>query len=251
MIDVHAHLTDTSFNDISQVVARARAAGVERVVTSITSPAELSRALELVALFPDFISLTVGFDPCIVNKYEYEMFYKLVSQRSFTMVGIGEVGLDHYRVTGHEERALQESFFRTTIVLARSMGLPLVVHSRSAGRRAIEVLRSEAADRVLMHAFDGKVGDALDAARDGYFFSIPTSVVYSKQKQKLAKLLPLDSLMLETDSPVLAPVRGERNEPANLFQAAETIAELKRMSLKEVISATTKNAKLLFFPETV
>jgi TatD DNase family protein len=251
LIDVHAHLTDTSFNDIEDVVARARESGVERVVISITHHAELERALELLASFPDFISLTVGFDPSIVNQEEYAMFHKLVNQRSFTMVGIGEVGLDHYRVTDHQERALQESFFRTTILLARSMALPLVVHSRSAGKRALGVLKSEAADKVLMHAFDGKVGDALDAAKEGYFFSIPTSVVYSEQKQKLTRLLPLGSLMLETDSPVLAPMRGERNEPANLGRAAEKIAELKRITVAEVASVTTENAKRFFSLERV
>jgi TatD DNase family protein len=246
LIDVHAHLTDSSFTDVDQVLDRAKLQGVERVIISTIGLGEFPRALELLGLYPDRISLTVGFDPSILSTYEYRMFYELVSQHSFTMVGIGEVGLDHYYVKNHAERELQESFFRTTICLARSMGLPLVIHSRSAGRHTLEVLYSEGADRVLMHAFDGKVGDALKAVKGGYFFSIPTSVVYSEQKQKLARLLPLESLMLETDSPVLAPQRGERNEPANLVHSAEKIAELKRVSVEEVALITTKNAKRFF-----
>jgi TatD DNase family protein len=251
LIDVHAHLADPSFTNIKQIVARAREKGVQRIVVSITRPAESLRALELVGSFPDFISLTVGFDPSIIDQQEYQAFLNIVVERSSTLVGIGEVGLDHYRVTDHHERAVQESLFRTSIRLAKSLGLPLVVHSRSAGKRALEVLHSEDAGRVLMHAFDGKAGDALAAAKHGYYFSIPTSIVYSEQKQKLARLLPLGSLMLETDSPVLAPVRGERNEPANLVRAAEKIAELKRITVGEVASATTENAKRLFWPEQV
>jgi TatD DNase family protein len=246
LIDVHAHLADSSFTDIDQVLDRAKSQGVERVIISTTGLGEFARALELIGLYPDRISLTVGFDPTILSTYEYRMFYGLVSQRSFTMVGIGEVGLDHYYVKDHAKRELQESFFRTTICLARSMGLPLVIHSRSAGRHALEVLYSEGADRVLMHAFDGKAGDALKAVKEGYFFSIPTSVVYSEQKQKLARLLPLEYLMLETDSPVLAPLRGERNEPANLIRSAEKISELKRISVEEVAMITTENAKRFF-----
>jgi TatD DNase family protein len=246
LIDVHAHLTDSSFTDIEQVLNRAKSKGVERIIISTTGLGEFAKALELLGLYPDCISLTIGFDPAILSTYEYRMFYGLISQHSFTMVGIGEVGLDHYYVKDHAERELQESFFRTTICLARSMGLPLVIHSRSAGRHALEVLYSEGADRVLMHAFDGKVGDAIEAVKEGYFFSIPTSVVYSEQKQKLARLLPLEHLMLETDSPVLAPLRGERNEPANLICSAEKIAELKRISVEDVATITTENAKRFF-----
>lgn len=246
LIDVHAHLTDSSFTDVDQVLDRAKSQGVERVIISTTGLGEFARALELLGLYPDRISLTVGFDPTILSTYEYQMFYGLVNQRSFTMVGIGEVGLDHYYIKDHVERELQESFFRTTICLARSMGLPLVIHSRSAGCHALEVLYSEGADRVLMHAFDGKAGDAFKAVKEGYFFSIPTSVVYSEQKQKLVRHLPLEALMLETDSPVLAPVRGDRNEPANLIYSARKIAEIKRVPVETVMEVTTRNAIQFF-----
>lgn len=251
MIDVHAHLTDPSFEDIGEVVARAKGRGVQRVVVSVTRPSEMERALELLGLFPDFISIAAGFDPSIVDEEEYQAFLGVVSRMRPSLVAIGEVGLDHYRVTDHKERAVQESLFRASISLAKSLSLPLVIHSRSAGKRALEVLRSEGAARVLMHAFDGKAGDALAAAKDGYYFSIPTSIVYSQQKQKLARLLPLGSLMLETDSPVLAPVRGERNEPANLVLASEKIAEVKRVTAGEVASVTTETANRFFFSGTV
>jgi len=228
------------------VITRAREKGVERVVTSITRPSEIERALEIMRSFPDFISLAVGFDPSILDEGEYKAFLGIVAEKRSSIAAIGEVGLDHFYVKDHGERATQESLFRSSIHLAKSLPLPLVVHSRSAGRRALEVLRSEGAERVLMHAFDGKAGDALDAARKGYYFSIPTSVVHSEQKQKLARLLPLESLMLETDSPVLGPERGVRNEPANLIFAARKVADIKRIPVERVAEATRENTRTFF-----
>jgi TatD DNase family protein len=246
LIDVHSHLTDPSFKDIVEVLKRAKAAGVERVITSLMDPAEIERGLEIIRLYPNMISITMGFDPCIIAEREYLIFLDAIKKNRNNLVGIGEVGLDHFRIKDHHQRAIQESLFRSSIRLARSMDLPLIVHSRSAGKKALEVLKEEAAERVLMHAFDGKVGDALLATKKGYYFSIPTSVVYSIQKQKLARFLPFESLLLETDSPVLSPVRGERNEPANLVHAAEKIGELKMVSGEEVARITTLNAKNFF-----
>jgi len=244
LIDVHAHLTDPSFQDLPEVLRRARAAGVKKIIMSITDPAEFGRAKEILSMAPGYLHLTVGFDPTDLSEERYAQFKELVGLDG--IVGVGEVGLDHFYVRDHSQRVLQEAFFRSSIRLAIARDLPLVVHSRSAGHGALEVLYSEGAEMVLMHAFDGKSGDALAAAKRGYFFSVPTSVVHSEQKQKLARLLPLESLMLETDSPVLSPVRGERNEPANLIFAARKIAEIKMVTVEEVIRMTATNAEHLF-----
>jgi len=246
IIDVHAHLTDPSFGDIEGVIARARECGVEGVVVSITRPAEIERAEELLASFPGFLSLAMGFDPTVLDEGAYQHFCRIAEEKRAALVAIGEVGLDHFYVKDHSERAVQESLFRRSIRLAKSLSLPLVIHSRSAGRRALEALRSEGAARVLMHAFDGKSGDAMAAAKEGYYFSIPTSVIHSEQKQKLARLLPLERLMLETDSPVLGPERGARSEPSNLVLAARKVAEIKRVPVERVAEVTTGNARAFF-----
>jgi TatD DNase family protein len=244
LIDVHTHLTDPSFQDLPEVLRRARAAGVKKIIMSITDPAEVGRARAILSMAPGYLHLTVGFDPADLSEERYAQFEKLVGLGG--IVGVGEVGLDHFYVRDHSQRSVQAAFFKSSIRLAIKKDLPLVVHSRSAGRDALEVLYSEGAERILMHAFDGKSGDALAAAKRGFFFSIPTSVVYSEQKQKLVRLLPLESLMLETDSPVLSPLRGERNEPANLIFATRKISEIKRVELGEVIRTTTEKAKKLF-----
>jgi TatD DNase family protein len=117
-------------------------------------------------------------------------------------VAIGEVGLDYWVIKNESKKQLQRDIFSSFIDLSREVDLPLNVHSRSAGRHAIALLRERGASRVQLHAFDGKAASALPAVEAGYFFSIPPSVVRSPQKQKLVKRLPLSCLIVETDSPV-------------------------------------------------
>jgi len=244
MIDVHAHLASNAYSDVDGVIARALDSGVRKIVMSITDPREYPVAKSIAERHPRSVFLTVGFDPCCLDQALFDEFVLLAS--SIPAVGIGEVGLDHFYIRDQPQMTLQESHFRHAISLAKERGLPVVVHSRSAGKNALTLLQSEGAEMVLMHAFDGKAGDALEAAKRGYYFSIPTSVVYSEQKKKMVRLLPVESLMLETDSPVLAPIRGETNEPANLIRSAEAISTIKRIPVEEVIAATTTNAASLF-----
>jgi TatD DNase family protein len=144
------------------------------------------------------------------------------------------------------ERELQKEILKRFIELSKELDLPLNIHSRSAGRHAIALLLDNNAARVQMHAFDGKAGAALPAVEAGYFFSIPPSVVRSRQKQKLVKQLPLACLLIETDSPVLGPAPNERNEPANLPFSIKAIAKLKDVDEAEVIAAVSENTEKLY-----
>ena len=130
--------------------------------------------------------------------------------------------------------------------LAKELDLPLNVHSRSAGRHAVTLLLECNAVKVQMHAFDGKTSAALPALEAGYFFSIPPSVVRSRQKQKLVKNLPLSNLLVESDSPVLGPDPNQRNEPVNVAISIKAIAELKNISEAEAMEAVTQNTRSLY-----
>ena len=130
--------------------------------------------------------------------------------------------------------------------LAAETGLPLNVHSRSAGRATIDLLLESNAKRVLLHAFDGRAATALPAVEAGFFFSVPPSVVRSPQKQKLVRRLPIENLLVETDSPVLGPEPGMRNEPANVTISVSAIAALKELHEDEVIDAVEENQHRLF-----
>ena len=156
------------------------------------------------------------------------------------------MGLDHWVVKDGAGREVQRRIFSRFVALAEELDLPLNVHSRSAGRAAIQLLRERGARRVLLHAFDGKASSAQEGVAAGYYFSIPPSVVRSPQKQKLVRALPLDRLLVETDSPVLGPDPTQRNEPKNAAVACRAVAELKGLAAEEVAQATTANARALF-----
>ena len=115
-----------------------------------------------------------------------------------------------------------------------------------AGRYAIALLLEHQARRVQLHAFDGKAAIALPAVEAGYFFSIPPSIVRSRQKQKLVKQLPLSCLLVETDSPVLGADREARNEPANVVLAIDAIAEVKNLPREQIITAVSENTRRLY-----
>jgi len=162
------------------------------------------------------------------------------------LVAIGEVGLDYWMVKEESDREIQREIFRSFIELGKELELPLNVHSSSAGRHAVDVLLKAAAGKVQLHAFDGKLSAALPAVEAGFYFSIPPSVIRSEQKQKLVRKLPLSTLLIETDSPVLGPVPQERNEPANASIAVKVISELKGITVDEVVEAVAENSRLLY-----
>lgn len=246
LVDVHAHLCDPAFDrDRGDVLDRARDAGIAAVIAVGESLSDARKNLDLAAHYT-MIQPAAGLYPTILDITEAEAMEVFIRSHTTQLVAIGEVGLEHWLVKEETARDMQREIFRRFIDLAKELDLPLNVHSRSAGRDAIAILLQRGAARVHLHAFDGKASAAMPAVEAGYFFSIPPSVVRSPQKQKLVRHLPLSSLLVETDSPVLGPVAAERNEPANIIVAVRSIAELKKISEAEVIEAVAGNTMRLY-----
>ncbi|MFC2172812.1 TatD family hydrolase [Acidobacteriota bacterium] len=247
IIDVHTHLhADVFDEDRAEVMGRAREAGVKAILLMGEGPGDNDRVLDVAGADP-FLYPCLGYHPDRLEGKGVEESLRLVQENLPDLAAVGEVGLDFWRAKTAEERERQVEIFRQFIRLAIEQDLPLSVHSRSAGKRTLQVLEEMGARRVCMHAFDGKAGYAADAVeRLGYYFSIPPSIVRSRQKQKLAQRVPLSALLLETDSPVLGAEPGKRNEPANILLAAEKIAELKKVDVEEVLAAAWNNSKTLF-----
>lgn len=169
-----------------------------------------------------------------------------IREHQHSLCAIGEVGLD-FRLDQEEAvREVQRVVFLRFIELAAELDLPLNVHSRSAGRQAVALLLESGAKRVQLHAFDGKYSVALPAVEAGYFFSVPPSISRSRQKQKLVRLLPLFSLLLESDSPVLGPEPGQRNEPAKVVAVIQAIAAIKNIAADAVLAAVWENTRRLY-----
>jgi TatD DNase family protein len=192
------------------------------------------------------IQPAAGLYPTHLDLQEAEALCAFIRRERSNLCAIGEVGLDHWKVKEDGEKEQQREIFRQFIELSRELDLPLNVHSRSAGRHAIALLLECGAPKVQMHAFDGKASTALLGVEAGYFFSIPPSIVRSRQKQKLVKQLPLSCLLVETDSPVLAPNPNERNEPVNVVIAIEAIADIKQVSKEEVVESIIENTRRLY-----
>jgi len=230
LVDCHAHMADETFDDDrAAVLAKAKSAGVKAVITVGETLSEAKRILALSKKHEELLPC-IGLYPTFLDLDEATDMARLIREHRDLLVGIGEVGLDHWKIKEDADREIQLQIFERFILLSLELDLPLNVHSRSAGKHVVATLLAEGAKRVQLHAFDGKVASALPALDAGYFFSIPASIVRSRQKQKLAKRLPLSCLLLETDSPVLGPEPGERNEPANLLIAVKMVAELKEIS---------------------
>ena len=239
MVDVHCHLTAREFEGkVGEIVEEAVRSSVRVIVTSGLGYEDGLRALEISDY--EVVYPSIGIAPYELDGYERVI--ELIEKERSRIVAIGEVGLDYWR-GDRSKWDMQRKVFEEFIELAKSLDLPLVIHSRSAGKYALEILFEKRAERVVMHAFDGKASHAAAAAEKGFMFSIPPSVARSAQKQKLVKRIPLENLLLESDSPVLSPIPGTINYPKNVRVSAEWISKLKRIPFEEVAEKTTHNAE--------
>src|SRR5947208_5694065 len=251
LIDSHCHIDDARFDvDRDAIIARARAAGVEHFVT-IGCDLETSRAAVTLAQRHPFISATVGVHPHEVKHIQVNWYDELRAlAKSKGVVAYGEIGLDYHY--DHSPREVQRQRFREQVRLARELRLPIIIHTREAQEDTITILKDEKTGEVggVFHCFSGDAWLAKDALDLGFDLSFSGVLTFQNatQLRDIAKTVPLDRILVETDSPYLtpAPHRGKRNEPAYVRQVADKIAELHGLSVQEVEDITTKNTKRLF-----
>ena len=246
IVDTHAHICDPAFDeDRGDVLHRAGDAGITAVIAVGENLCDAQKNIGL-AEKHSVLRPAAGLYPTILDEAKAEEMYGFIRTERAGLVAVGEVGLDFWIVKEAADRELQKDIFKGFINLAIELDLPLNVHSRSAGRHAVTLLLESSAAKVQMHAFDGKASAALPALEAGFFFSIPPSVVRSRQKQKLVKNIPLSQLLVESDSPVLGPDPNRRNEPVNVSISIQAIADLKNISHQEVMEAISQNTRKLY-----
>ena len=252
LIDSHAHLDDLRYDtDRDNVLQRAEAAGIEAIVTIGCDLATSQAAVALAQAHPNIFA-TIGVHPHEAKEIEegwYESFRSLARHQK--VVAYGEIGLDYHY--DHSPREIQRQRFREQIHLARELALPLVIHTREAQEDTVMILRDEGAVDVggVFHCFSGDAWIAKDALDLGFYLSFSGVLTFKNATilRDIAKTVPLDRLMVETDCPYLAPVpyRGKRNEPAYVQYVAEILAEIRgNGSVESIARATVENTKRVF-----
>jgi TatD DNase family protein len=259
MIDSHCHIAGTEFAaDLEAVVARARAAGLAAALTILAADddAELHQAAAVTRAWPD-VRFSIGVHPHNAGKFAAAP--EAAAARVDAAIeaqpharAVGEIGLDyHYDLS---PRDAQQAVFRTQIELARRRRLPIVIHTREAEDDTFHILAEEQAGDVpvVFHCFTGTVATARRVLDAGYDLSLAGIVTFPRalELKEVAAFVPLDRLLIETDSPYLAPVphRGKRNEPAHVAVVAEAVAALRGEAPETVRAATTANFRRIFNP---
>ena len=247
-IETHTHL-DLIKKETTQVVKEAEKNGVKKMITIGTDLPSSEIAIDYASRF-EGVFAAVGYHPNesnLVNDEEWKVLEKLGEHRK--VVAVGETGLDYYRRRSTIRQ--QMTIFKKHIALARELNLPVIVHDRDAHKDILQLLKEEAFGlKVVIHCFSGDREMAVECEKRGYYIGIGGVVTFKNAKalQAVTKKYPLEKILLETDSPFLAPhpYRGKSNEPKFIPFIAEKIAELKDISLKQVAKVTTANCKDLF-----
>lgn len=248
MIDTHAHLTSNEYkDDLNEVLERAFGSGIKAIIC-VGFDLESSRQCVALAEKHQMVFAAVGIHPHDAIMLDQDAIREIeLLCGSKKVVAIGEIGLDFYRNLSPKD--CQERAFLEQIAIARKTNLPIIVHSREAHKRVIDILRSERVKEGVMHCFSGGPEIARTAVDLGLYISLAGPVTYGGSKfGEILKIVPKDRLLIETDCPYLSPVphRGKRNEPAYLRFVAERLAAMLGLSFEDFSSITDENASRLF-----
>ena len=254
IFETHAHYDDEVFNeDREQLLAGLPEKGIGRVI-NVGASIETTRTTLALAETYDYIYAAVGVHPSDIDGLNEETYSWLKEQTAHPKtVAVGEIGLDYYWDKENHEK--QEYWFRRQIALAREEKLPMIIHSREAAADTLRVMKEEKSEEIggVIHCFSYSVEMAEEYLKMGFYLGIGGVVTFKNAKKikEVVQMAPMERILLETDSPYLAPVpyRGKRNSSLYLPYVVQEIAELKGISEEEVIETTEKNAVRLFRAE--
>ena len=246
-IDSHCHLSKNDYDDIDKVIKDAKQNGVKYLIVSGCDKKSIDEVLELSTKYNN-IFLTLGFHPSEANITTDEdvSYLKEIIKNNEKVIGIGEIGLDYHCVKDNKEK--QKELFIKQINIAKELNLPVVIHSRDAFQDTFDILK-EANHRGVIHCFSGNLENAKKFLSIGYFLGIGGVLTFKNSNLgETVKNIPIDRILLETDSPYLAPTphRGEKNEPKYIPLIAQELAQKKEMDLDELDIIINKNIDEIF-----
>ncbi len=258
LVDIHAHLDFPQFEkDREAVLARAKAAGVVAIIAQGVHHESNQRVLKLAARYP-LLKPALGLYPLnapnvTVHSEDEDDFDRnatsvdeslaFIKEHADEIVAIGEVGID---LKYSDDTDHQVENFKKIIALSKETGKPLIIHSRKAEALVLDLLEEAAHTNAVLHCFSGSKSLIRRAVEQGLMLTVTSNANRLEHFRMMARVVPLSQLLTETDAPYLSPVRGERNEPANVVVAVQVIAEEKGLTEEEVAKALYMNYQRLF-----
>src|SRR3989338_4472160 len=250
MIDSHCHLADAKFDaDLEAIIARASATGVDRMICIGDTMEESEKGFQIAEKYEQ-VFCTIGVHPHCAKQWikQNAKSIKTLIGSSPKAVAVGEIGLDYHYMKSPKE--IQQEVFREQLLIAKGLQKPAVVHCRNAITDILTIIHEVQPPRVVIHCWAEKWEDVEPLVAAGHFLSFTGIATFpaSTDIRRTIKMCPINQLMIETDSPYLAPIphRGTRNEPAYVVEVAKCVAKEKGMSLDEVDRITTENTVHFF-----
>ncbi len=249
LIDTHCHLDLDQFEvDRDQVISRARSSDVEKIIVPAIDLDNCHKVLELAERY-DCVYAAIGIHPNSTTGWDDEWLDQVRLMASHEkVVAIGEIGLDYYREWS--PRSLQQQAFKAQLELAVKLDLPVIIHNREADAHVLDHLKAHGSLRGVLHSFSGSANLASVALGMGFYLGFTGPITFKKADdlRDVAREVPLNQVLIETDAPYLAPqeFRGKRNEPSYVKYVVAKLAELHGISVTEMANVTTDNAHRLF-----
>ncbi len=248
LIDTHAHLEE--MEDLKRVLADAKKAGLIAIVAVGSDIESNAKVLKISEEYQGFVYPALGWHPFYIKESEIEANLEFIKANVEKTVAIGEVGLDyHKRVRASADKDLQKRVLRELLKIAKDHRKPALIHSRYAWRDALDTVVEAGLEKAVFHWYTGTSSVLRDIVDRGYYISVTTAVEYHEEHRRAVKEVPLERMLLETDSPVEYQ-RGRENEykssPADVARSLRGAAALKGITEAEIAEATTENAKRLF-----
>lgn len=249
MIDTHSHINCIEEFTIDEIITNAKNNGVEKIVLPAAYPSDIDIVFDITNKYENVYGL-LGVHPSEVKDWNDSLIDKIKKySENKKIVGIGEIGLDYYWDKSFND--LQKEVFIKQIKLANELNLPISIHDREAHKDTYDILKEyNKNSQIIMHCFSGSVEFAKECVKEGWYIALGGVVTFKNaiKMKEVAKNIPIENLLLETDAPYLTPVpyRGKTNQPAYVRYVAEEIAKLRDTSFEEIDKITTQNAERVF-----
>jgi TatD DNase family protein len=242
MIDVHCHLTKIEEKD--EIIKDAKCK-LDAIVTSGLQLEDAREAIQLHEDHRDFVYVSAGIHPTIavtLTDMELDEYFEFLVKNRAEINAIGEVGLDYHYIKDESKIKRMKEVFIEFLAIAKELDLPVILHLRDAFSDGLEILLDKDVKRAVFHCYSGKKGLAEEIVEEGYLISLATNIVRNKNARNVAKGIPLEYLLTETDAPYLR-IKEEKSTPMDVELVVKKIAELKKIEVDEVKKATVQNAK--------